>query len=514
MNILLAISISYCESFQYIIPLKRPVIRQNSPLTVLSGESSTPNKRMGSRKNIPQETEKIIQYSNQVSNRFTSKYTKYENQKAAAEGFEMAPPRKSSARKPSLAESEQVTEKIMKLLNDNLEQPLLFKDDDIADNKTVFAKLSDEDLREAADVAKTHNKKQPVDLEENMRNLSKKSKARVKASVMETGRDTINQYVKSFQEHQVLSREHEQVLGRQIQILAKWEEKRQELQFQLERAPTFAEWAECVGTTESELKTQVRGSKKAKSALVQSNLRLVITIARQTMKSGRGIDFKIACQEGIIGLNRAAEKFDPSKGFRFSSYACWWIRKYVQQNCVEQVRGPIKIPWSVMKEINSMRVFEKVLRDELGRWPNDHEVAEKCGITVKRLGFIRQTIDQKKFGSLDATLTNGKKGGKDAESNTQFHEIVEDNSNLPSDLINQQMLKEDVRRLIRTLSPKEQAVIRLRFGLDKGSPATIKEIGKKFKVDDSIIIKIELKALKKLRDPYRNKSLEAYMPDL
>merc|ERR1712125_209816 len=163
------------------------------------------------------------------------------------------------------------------------------------------------------------------------------------ASVMETGRDTINEYTKSLANHQVLGSEDEKILGRQIQVLTGWERKRQELESDLCRAPTFSEWADYVGTPVADLKKQVRRSQKAKAALVEANLRLVISIARQTIRKHQSeISFTDVCQEGIIGLNQACERFDPQKGFRFSSYAVWWIRKYILLSLTEQSNGVVR----------------------------------------------------------------------------------------------------------------------------------------------------------------------------
>lgn len=260
-----------------------------------------------------------------------------------------------------------------------------------------------------------------------------------------------------------------------------------------------------------ELRKQIRRSQKAKVALVEANLRLVVTVARQTVKMGRTeINFQDACQEGILGLTRATEKFDPSKGFRFSSYAVWWIKKMIHKNVSEQSRQ-VRLPPNVMRKINDIRIHEKVLQDELGRKARDDEVAEKVGITVKQLAFYRRSAEN--VISLDKKIVFIKEG--DNPSNTPtMHAMVKDPSLSPSDLAQKQMLREDVQKLIGTLSPREQAVIHLRFGLDNGTPRTLEEIGKKFSVDKEVVRKIEAKALRKLRQPYRNQSLKSYIADI
>jgi RNA polymerase sigma factor (sigma-70 family) len=266
-----------------------------------------------------------------------------------------------------------------------------------------------------------------------------------------------------------------------------------------------------VETSVSELKKQIRRSQKAKAALVEANLRLVVTVARQTVKKGRSeINFQDACQEGILGLTRAAEKFDPEKGFRFSSYAVWWIKKMIHQNVSDQSRQ-VRLPANTMRKINDIRILEKVLQDELGRKARDEEVADKVGISVKQLEFYRRCANS--VISLDKKVKFRKEG--DNTSNTPtMNDLVKDPSLTPNELAQKQMLKEDVRRLIRTLSPREQAVIHLRFGLDNGNPRTLEQIGKKFSVDKEVVRKIEAKALRKLRQPYRNQSLKSYITDI
>eukprot|EP00546_Thalassionema_frauenfeldii_P018553 CAMPEP_0178907034 /NCGR_PEP_ID=MMETSP0786-20121207/7146_1 /TAXON_ID=186022 /ORGANISM="Thalassionema frauenfeldii, Strain CCMP 1798" /LENGTH=468 /DNA_ID=CAMNT_0020578787 /DNA_START=247 /DNA_END=1650 /DNA_ORIENTATION=- len=466
--------------------------------------STQPRKRMLAerthvrRRHETEETPKF-RAKNRAEERFTSPYLTYERTKyphLAMEDDETVLVSKSKL--PSKAEREELSEKIARLLNSDLDHSLPCTGEEIADKETVFANLSEEDRREAVNAVSSLKSKEQDDPE--ARSPSKKGK--VKANVMETGKDSIKQYMKSLSDHQVLSAHDEEVLGRQVQILTKWEEKRQELEASLSRPPTFTEWAEHVGTTVSGLKAQVRRSQKAKAAFVEANLRLVISIARRTVKKSRtDISFTEVCQEGIIGLNTACERFDPERGFRFSTYAGWWIRKFIHKSLTEQTQGDIRLPQNVMQEINQVRITEKILQDELGRKASEEEIADRAGLKVKRLAFLRKSL--KSVQSLKNSNKDKKDEGKESNS-------LEDTGISPTDSLNQQMLKDDVRRLIRTLSPKEQAVIRLRFGLDDGSPATVKEIGKKFKVDDITIRKIEKRALTKLQQPYRNKSVKCY----
>jgi RNA polymerase sigma factor (sigma-70 family) len=343
-------------------------------------------------------------------------------------------------------------------------------------------------------------------------------KRKVRASVQETGSDTMSEYAKTMGNHEFLCREDEIVLGRQIQILVKWEAERMQLEETLLQPPTFAQWSEAVGTTVPELKKQIRRSNRAKAALIEANLRLVVSVARQTVKKNRSeINFQDACQEGIFGLTRAAEKFDPEMGFRFSTYAIWWIKKEVHRNVKDQGRT-VRLPASAINKINEIRIGERVLMEELGRRPSDEELAVKVDISVKQLTFYRKSAQE--VVSLDKSIVakKGTKGsgasGTQAGKETSLEQLVTDPSQDPTKDVSAQMLKDDVRRLIKTLSPREQAVIRLRFGLDDGKPRTLDDIGKKFSVAKESIRKIEASALLKLRQPYRNKSVKCYISDL
>eukprot|EP00594_Rhizosolenia_setigera_P009878 CAMPEP_0178956694 /NCGR_PEP_ID=MMETSP0789-20121207/10435_1 /TAXON_ID=3005 /ORGANISM="Rhizosolenia setigera, Strain CCMP 1694" /LENGTH=473 /DNA_ID=CAMNT_0020638729 /DNA_START=283 /DNA_END=1704 /DNA_ORIENTATION=+ len=342
----------------------------------------------------------------------------------------------------------------------------------------------------------------------------------IRASVKETGNDAIGSYLKSMGSHELLRKEDEIVLGRQIQILVKWEAVRQELEVTLERTPTFAEWASELQTTVPELKKQIRRSQRAKAALIEANLRLVVTLARQSMKGGSEISFQDACQEGILGLAKACEKFDPEKGFRFSTYANWWIKRNVNENVAEQSRGSIKMPYNVVRKINQIKITEVTLKDELGRKPTDKELAEALEITVEKLQFYRQKSQTAM--SLDKNLT-GKTGKGSSASGANagssdggftINDTVRDPGLCPTEAASKQMLKDDVRRLIKTLSPREQVVIRLRFGLDDGKPKKLDFIANKFNTTKEKIRKVEARALLKLKQPYRSKSVECYIPDL
>jgi RNA polymerase primary sigma factor len=270
--------------------------------------------------------------------------------------------------------------------------------------------------------------------------------------------------------------------------------------------------------------------------LIEANLRLVITVARRAVKksqsraggggdSANSVQFQDACQQGIIGLARATEKFDPELGFRFSTYAIWWIQKEVAKNVSEQSRS-VRVPPSAITKINDIRIQERIMMNELGRRPHDEELAERVGMSVEKLNFYRQSA--KKVHSLDKTInarkgkgsmssgsdnSGGNGGGSGGDGNTLDIFVKDTEHPSPSELIDQQMLKEDIRRLVKTLSPREQAVIRLRFGLDDGKPLGLADISAKFGVEKHRIKKIEARALVKLRQPSRSHVVRCYVSD-
>ena len=245
---------------------------------------------------------------------------------------------------------------------------------------------------------------------------------------------------------------------------------------------------------------------------MEANLRLVVSVARQTVKKNRSeINFQDACQEGILGLSRACDKFDPDRGFKFSTYAVWWIKSTIHQNLAEQSRS-VRLPKSAIKKINDIRIQERVLKDELGRFPTAEEVGKKLGMPPERVDFYRRSAAAVE--SLDKKIKpNNKKepGGQDLDLASL---IKADDSQSPAQVLQRQMLREDIRGLIKTLSPKEQAVIRMRFGLDNGTPQTHQQIGRAFGVDQERIRAVEKRALGKLRQPYRQERLESYLADV
>jgi len=338
---------------------------------------------------------------------------------------------------------------------------------------------------------------------------------KIKASVRETGTDSMKYYIKSMCNHELLNKNEEIILAREIQILLKWEAQREKLEEELLRPPTYAEWATQVraNMTVPELKKQIRRSLRAKTALTESNIRLVISIAKRYQN--RGMAFQDLAQEGILGLTRACEKFDPERGFRFSTYATWWIKQSIMRAIADQGRT-IRLPVHIHDQLSSLRKAERELKSDLGRQATENEITERTGFTSERIDFLNRVSQQSI--SMEQELTSTKVKGSGAGvggggGSLTIGDLMGDPDQKPVDQASYQMLKDDLSRLICTLNSREQAVIRMRFGLDDGRPKTLEEIGKRFSVTRERIRQIEARALHKLRQPYRNHSVKCYVKE-
>ena len=265
--------------------------------------------------------------------------------------------------------------------------------------------------------------------------------------------------------------------------------------------------------TVAELKKQIRRSLRAKAALTESNVRLVISIAKRYQR--RGLSFQDLSQEGILGLTRACEKFDPERGFRFSTYATWWIKQSIMRAIADQGRT-IRLPVHIHDQLNSLKKATKDLNDELGREPTMKEITDRTEMTADRVNFLHR-VSQNSI-SMETQLKSSKSKGSAAGMGGAANGLtVEDTISAeepePVEQAAYQMLKEDISRLICTLNSREQAVIRMRFGLDDGKPKTLEDIGQRFSVTRERIRQIEARALHKLRQPYRNHAVKCYVED-
>jgi RNA polymerase sigma factor (RpoD-like family) len=312
--------------------------------------------------------------------------------------------------------------------------------------------------------------------------------------------DTVGAFFKEMARYPLLKPEEEIELAHRVKYLVEMEQLRESLQEELGREPSKAELAEAVDLTERQLESRLHSARVAKRKMIRSNLRLVVSIAKRYLN--RGVPFLDLIQEGALGLNRAAEKFDPEKGYKFSTYAYWWIRQAITRTIANDART-IRLPIHIVEKLNKLKKAQRDLKQNLQRNPNEEELAEAMDVSLPQL---RQLLQLRRR-SLSLNHRVGK--GED----TELVDLLEDNDlRLPEVQMNETMMRQEIWDVLSdVLTEREKDVISLRYGLASSEAFTLEEVGGIFNLSRERVRQIQSKAMRKLRRPQVARRLKGWL---
>lgn len=312
--------------------------------------------------------------------------------------------------------------------------------------------------------------------------------------------DAVGAFFKEMARYPLLKADEEVELARRVRFLVEIEEIQDRLRTELRRQPNRTELTAVVQLSERQLEHRLYQGRVAKRKMIRSNLRLVVSIAKRYLN--RGVPFLDLIQEGAMGLNRATEKFDPDKGYKFSTYAYWWIRQAITRAIANDART-IRLPIHVVEKLNKLKKAQRELKQQLQRNPTESEIAEALELTPEQLRQLQQLRRR--------ALSLNHRVGK--EEDTELVDLLEDeDGQSPEQQMSETMMRQDLWEVLgNVLTPREKDVISLRYGLVTSEPCTLEEVGCLFNLSRERVRQIQSKAMRKLRRPQVAKRLKGWL---
>ncbi len=298
--------------------------------------------------------------------------------------------------------------------------------------------------------------------------------------------DMVRTYLREIGRVPLLTREQEIIFGKQVQQMMTLLDAKAELAKKLQRDPTPEEWSDHVQKPAQEVQETVHHGKRAKQKMIEANLRLVVAIAKKYQK--RNMEFLDLIQEGTLGLERGVEKFDPMRGYKFSTYAYWWIRQAITRAIAQQART-IRLPIHITEKLNKIKKVQRELAQRLGRSPSPNEIAKELELEPAQireyLNMARQPV------SLDIRVGDNQ--------DTELQELLEDEGASPEMYMTQESLRHDLDTLLSELTPQQRQVVNLRFGLEDGREMSLAKVGERLSLSRERVRQLEHQALAHLR---------------